>query len=132
MKVVIDGFPKQTVYKGDDLKVLFNGDFSHWPEKYGAEAYFLHRVDLHHGLTQLALEDGTHTKAARLNLASEVIDLDCETGKVTLASGDVFQKDLIVVADGVHVSGHHINPSKRTSFDFDCSIVSLRLQCRQL
>jgi len=95
------------VYKGDDLKVLIKGDFSHWPEKYGAEAYFLHRVDLHHGLKQLAFEDDADTRVAQLSLASEVIDLDCETGKLTLASGETFQKDLIVVADGVHVSEDH-------------------------
>jgi salicylate hydroxylase len=89
--------------KGDDLEIKYFGDFSHWPKKYGAEPYLLHRVDLHNGMKELALE-GNGTNVAKLNLSSEVVDLDCESGTLTLANGEKFQKDLIVVADGVHVS----------------------------
>jgi hypothetical protein len=63
----------------------------------------MHRVDLHNGLKDLALDDIPGLSPAILHVASEVVDLDCETGTITLANGSTFKKDMIVVADGIHV-----------------------------
>lgn len=63
----------------------------------------MHRVDLHSGLKDLALDGAPGLNPAKLYVASEVVDIDCETGITTLANGSTFKKDLIVVADGVHV-----------------------------
>ncbi|KAL3423894.1 salicylate hydroxylase [Phlyctema vagabunda] len=100
------------IYAGDTLDVKYYGDYSHWPNKYGADAYFIHRVDLHSGLKDLAINAGPEYESAKINLTSEVVDLDCETGTITLVDGSSFRKDLVVVADGVHsrfvqnVTGH--------------------------
>src|SRR5205085_9999150 len=72
--------------------------------KYGAQWYFFHRVDLHNELKRLATEPTCGAQAAKINLSSEVVDVDCEAGTLTLANGSTHQKDLIVAADGVHVS----------------------------
>ena len=69
--------------------------------KYGAPWYLCHRVDLHTELKRLATEP---TCGAKINLSSEVVDVDCEKGTLTLANGSVHRKDLIIAADGVHVS----------------------------
>jgi 2-polyprenyl-6-methoxyphenol hydroxylase-like FAD-dependent oxidoreductase len=47
---------------------------------------------------------GTEFQPAKLHLSSEVIGVDCESGTLTLADGSMHQKDLIIAADGVHVS----------------------------
>jgi salicylate hydroxylase len=113
------------VVSGDKFEVQYYGQYSHWPEKYGAEAYFLHRVDLHNGLKGLALDAGPGLRPAKINLSSEVVDLDCETGIITLANGSTHKEDVIVVADGVHVSradqamigyGTDINTSVKSRF----------------
>ena len=88
---------------GDDLVVKYYGNYSFWPQKYGAEGYFLHRVDLHEGLKKLALTGDSETRPAKINLSSEVVGLDCKTATLRLANGVSYQKDLVVVADGVHV-----------------------------
>jgi salicylate hydroxylase len=72
--------------------------------KYGAPWYLYHRVDLHTELKRLATEPTCGSRPAKINLSSEVVDVDCEKGTLTLANGSVHQKDLIVAADGVHVS----------------------------
>jgi len=63
--------------------------------------YQTHRVDLHNELKRLAVtEEGLGTPC-ELTLASQVVDCDPETATVTLASGDIFKGDLLVVAEGV-------------------------------
>ena len=71
--------------------------------KYGAPWYLYHRIDLHTELKRLAAEPTDSSRPAKINLSSEVVDVDCEKGTLTLANGSVHQKDLIVAADGVHV-----------------------------
>ncbi|KAH8803320.1 putative salicylate hydroxylase [Xylogone sp. PMI_703] len=97
-------YSKGLVVTGDTLDVKYSGDFRHWPAKFGSGSYFLHRVDLHEELKRLALNPDVERglKSAKLHVASEVVDVDCVTGIVTLANGSTFQKDLIIVADGVH------------------------------
>jgi salicylate hydroxylase len=72
--------------------------------KYGAPWYLYHRIDLHTELKRLAIESTCDSQPAKINLSSEVVDVDCEKGTLTLANGSVHRKDLIIAADGVHVS----------------------------
>jgi salicylate hydroxylase len=72
-------------------------------EKFGAPWNFYHRVDAHNSLRELATDPERPGKLATIKLASQVVDIDCETGVLTLKDGTTFQKDLIVVADGQHV-----------------------------
>ena len=53
-------------------------------------------------------------KPAKIFLASEVVDVDCDAGTLTLKDGRVIKKDLIVAADGIHVSLIH-----HTEFHFN-------------
>lgn len=62
--------------------------------------YLLHRVDLHSGIRKLAVD----THKIPLHLSSQVVEADCETGQITLEDGTTIQKDLIIAADGIHVS----------------------------
>ena len=90
--------------KGDTLeemgKPLFFRDVE---QKYGTKWNFYHRVDAHHSLKELATDPTLPGKPATIRLASQVVDVDCESGILTLKDGTTFQKDLIVVADGQHV-----------------------------
>ena len=72
--------------------------------KYGAPWYLYHRIDLHTELKRLATAPTCGSQQAKINLSSEVVDVDCEKGTLTLANGSVHRKDLIIAADGVHVS----------------------------
>jgi salicylate hydroxylase len=67
--------------------------------RYGSPWYFIHRVDLHTELRRLAQK-----LEVKIRLGSEVKHVDAGTGVLTLASGQIIRKDLIVAADGVHVS----------------------------
>lgn len=72
--------------------------------QYGFKYYLYHRVDLHSGLKALATSQGYTSRAVNLRLHCEVLEIDCERGALTLADGTMSHKDLIVAADGVHVS----------------------------
>lgn len=90
--------------KGDTLEEmgmpLFFRDVQ---QKYGTKWNFYHRVDAHNSLKELATDPTLPGKPATIRLASQVVDVDCESGILTLKDGTTFQKDLIVVADGQHV-----------------------------
>ena len=72
-------------------------------EKFGAKWNFYHRVDAHNSLKELATDPDLPGKPAKIRLASQVVDVDCETGTLTVKDGTTFQKDLIVIGDGQHV-----------------------------
>jgi salicylate hydroxylase len=115
-----DDFGSGTVMRGDTMERTYYGSYENWEKEYGALGYFLHRVDLHGGLRGLALNSGMGSGgAARINLGAEVVDLDCEAGRIELADGRVFTKDVVVIADGVHSRFVHkiagdISPARRT------------------
>ena len=72
-------------------------------EKYGAKWNFYHRVDVHRSLKEMAEDPEAPGKPATIRLGSQVVDIDCDAGIITLIDGTKHQKDLIVVADGQHV-----------------------------
>src|SRR5438045_2842134 len=84
--------------KGDTLEEMGKPLLFHDVEqKFGAPWNFYHRVDAHNSLKELATDPGLSGKPAVIKLASQVVDLECETGVLTLKDGTTIQKDLIVV-----------------------------------
>lgn len=66
--------------------------------------YLAHRVDLHNELKLLALGPQQGVPTPTLHLSSTVTEVDAEKGVVVLANGQKYEADLIVGADGLHVS----------------------------
>ena len=89
---------------GDSLQVVWQDSFDKNEEKYGYKCWFLHRADLHEGLRNLAVDSSASGKPARIELDSEVVEIDIEQGTLTLVNGKKVRKDVIVLADGAHVS----------------------------
>ncbi len=81
-------------------------------ERFGYPYYLYHRVDLHNGLKELALQTRNGYSRTQLRLASEIVEIDCEKGTLTLKDGRKILKDLLVVADGVHVSKPRMSRSR--------------------
>lgn len=77
-------------------------EFPDTRELYGHRFCAFHRVDIHNELRALA-ESGAYRGAVSFRLGSEVLELDCEAGIMTLKDGTKIKKDLIVVADGIKV-----------------------------
>ena len=80
------------------LEILTHGtcDFE---RKYGSKFYLYHRADLHNGLRHLANQCGVV-----LRLSAPVEAIEYESGMLRVRGGGCYQKDLVVVADGLHVS----------------------------
>lgn len=74
-------------------------------ERYGATLRFLRHGDLHTGLLEhLSATEGHPVK---LNLETDIADIDCERGVIRTPDGSEVEKDLIVLANGlgVRISG---------------------------
>ncbi|KAK8209092.1 hypothetical protein M8818_003787 [Zalaria obscura] len=65
-------------------------------KKYGAPTWTVHRADLHQGLIRKVKQLGIP-----IRLGSKVIEADVDSASVTISTGEVFQCDFIVGADGV-------------------------------
>ena len=89
--------------RADTLEIVIANDMQDMPKIFGAEFYFMHRVDLHTELRRLATEPDGQTEPTKITLSSEVIDVNVDTAELTLKDGSKHTKDLIVAADGVHV-----------------------------
>jgi flavin-dependent dehydrogenase len=68
-------------------------------ETFGAPYYVIHRANFHTALHRRVLDLGVKVK-----LAARVVKYEPQEGKVTLADGSVVLGDLIIAADGMHVS----------------------------
>ncbi|WZH45921.1 Salicylate 1-monooxygenase [Fusarium acuminatum] len=83
------------------LEDLIVQDFSQVEDDYNAPFMFFHRVDLHTALKDMAVSRDLPGTPVVINNGQAVSSLDCEDGTIVLANGDTFNKDLIVIADGV-------------------------------
>ena len=93
------------MYHGTSTDLWFEDSFDKDEKKYGAKTWFFHRVDLHNALKTLAqTAQSSQARPAVIRLASEVVKVDCDKGSLTLINGTKVQKDLLVIADGAHVS----------------------------
>jgi salicylate hydroxylase len=73
--------------------------FANVEQQFGNKWYFYHRVDMHRHLREMAEAAGSI-----IRLGAQVTDVDPETGIISLKDGSHVQKDLVIVADGQHVS----------------------------
>jgi 2-polyprenyl-6-methoxyphenol hydroxylase-like FAD-dependent oxidoreductase len=78
-------------------------DFRGVESDYGAQFMFFHRVDLHTVLKNMAVGDAIPGPPAVIRNGQRVKGVDCQSGKIELENGQTFEKDLIIIADGVHV-----------------------------
>jgi salicylate hydroxylase len=90
--------------KGDDMKLLGTESYGDCERIYGAKCWTMHRVDLHKGLMELATGQKGDGSPAMVKLGCAAVDLDCDEGLVRFEDGTVVKNDLVVIADGVHVS----------------------------
>jgi salicylate hydroxylase len=69
----------------------------------------IHRIDLHNALKDIARNEQGEGKPVAIHLQSRVASVDVEKTSVTLSDGRVISGDLILGADGVHVSSSQRN-----------------------
>lgn len=82
-------------------------DFEDNRTRYGDNMLSFHRVDLHSQLKALAVAAG-----AQIRLGTPVADVDVDDGAIKFSDGSSVQKDLVVIASGIHVS----------AFDMPCRL----------
>ena len=91
--------------KGDTLENMGPTlRFDHVEKTYGSKWNFYHRVDMHQELKERALDPEGLGKPAVIRLGCLVVDVDCEEGVITIKDGSKHQFDLVIIADGQHVS----------------------------
>lgn len=86
----------------------------------------VHRIDLHNALKEKARSLGVEIK-----LQSRVKGADCEKTSLVLESGEVVEGDLVIGADGVHVSlGSRTALMPEIETDFEVGAAKLGLGIR--
>lgn len=65
---------------------------------------FIHRADLHNGLKQAVTATSGKGKPITINLNSKVLSVDLEAATLTLENGKIYHGDVVIGADGIHVS----------------------------
>jgi salicylate hydroxylase len=82
------------------MQMLTTVDMSAAKERFGAEPWAIHRVDLHNELLRLATSTTESGIPIKLHLSSEVVSASVE-GKILLKDGSTQTADLVVAADGM-------------------------------
>ncbi|KAJ7123511.1 FAD/NAD(P)-binding domain-containing protein [Mycena epipterygia] len=82
---------------GEARTGLFKDQATH----YGAQGLSCHRGALHDELKRLALGEEGAGIPVDIHLATEIIDCDAATGKLTSKNGDEFHADVVIAADGI-------------------------------
>ncbi|KAH6874551.1 hypothetical protein B0T10DRAFT_586097 [Thelonectria olida] len=92
---------------GGDLvrEILLNKD------QFGADRILCHRQDLQPSLQSAAVSPDLPGNPAVIRTSSQVVDVDCEEGIVTLESGEKVRGDVIIGTDGIHSAGEAGNLS---------------------
>lgn len=86
-----------------DFATIVTQQFPDLKEQFGYTSWSFHRVDLHRGLRDLALDpDTSKGQVCNIRLGSEVKAVDFEAGVLELEDGTKIQKALVVIADGAH------------------------------
>lgn len=82
---------------------------------FGHPWLFNHRVDLHNALLKLATGEGPGI-SAKLRTGAEVVDCNCDTGELTLKSGEIVKADVVIAADGIKSSlRNHVLGEKQSA-----------------
>ena len=95
--------------KGDDLTVLGHEIYDNSQDVYGAKALIFHRVDLHRELLRLATDKEDPGPPATVKLGRAATGVEFEDGRVRFEDGSDAQFDLVIIANGVHVSPHEMH-----------------------
>lgn len=92
---------------GESLQTVAQMDFVSGPEgmktQYGNDMLMFSRVELHNHLRAEAVSPSRPGPPVQINLGCKTKDIDCHRGVITLEDDRCFQKDLVIVADGIHV-----------------------------
>jgi hypothetical protein len=86
-------------YHAESGKALFQVDLTMPNKQWQHKWLLVHRAHLHTALREKALSDG-----ANLRLSCKVASVDPKKAEVTLENGEKVSGDLLLGADGVHVS----------------------------
>lgn len=90
--------------KADDLMILGNEIYEGSEQVYGGKALIFHRVDLHKELLELATGKVGTGYPATVKLGCLATDVDSEEGIIRFEKGAEVRNDLVVIANGIHVS----------------------------
>jgi len=82
----------------------FSGDMRGLKFAFAYPWQLCHRIDLHNALKEIATRQEGEGKPVVIHLQSKVAAVDVEKTTITLQNGQVIKSDLIIGADGVHVS----------------------------
>lgn len=86
-------------YTKDGVKKL---DFKFDVKKeFGLDWILCHRVDVQAELKELAIRPDGPGEPCKVHVNCRVASVETETGKVTLASGETFQADVVIGCDGI-------------------------------
>ncbi|KIW08533.1 uncharacterized protein PV09_01422 [Verruconis gallopava] len=88
------------VLNGENMTLLSSIDLRAANERFGAEPWAVHRVDLHNELLRLATSSNGPGTPVKLHLSSEVLRGSID-GVVFLKDGSTYSADLVVAADGL-------------------------------
>jgi 2-polyprenyl-6-methoxyphenol hydroxylase-like FAD-dependent oxidoreductase len=91
-------------YHAESGKALFQVDLTMPNKQWQHKWLLVHRAHLHNALRERAIGQEGKGKPATLRLASKVASVDPEKAEVTLESGEKVSGDVLLGADGVHVS----------------------------
>lgn len=91
-------------YHAESGKALFQVDLTMPNKQWQHKWLLVHRAHLHNALRERAIGKEGKGKPATLRLASKVASVDPEKAEVTLESGEKVSGDVLLGADGVHVS----------------------------
>ncbi|KPI45831.1 FAD-dependent urate hydroxylase [Cyphellophora attinorum] len=103
---------------GDTLQTKAEDDTRYLNEQYGNYMYNFSRVELHDLLRREAVKPNREGVPVAINLGCKTTDVNAEEGIIVLEDGRSVQKDLVVIADGVHtkftpaICGKSILPTK--------------------
>ncbi|KAF6826677.1 putative salicylate hydroxylase [Colletotrichum plurivorum] len=75
---------------------------AHNNERYGADLWYAHRVDLHDALKKKATEPQGPGTPVTIHLKSSAAGYNTELPAIRLENGDEIKADLVIGADGVH------------------------------
>ncbi|KAF5566030.1 salicylate hydroxylase [Fusarium phyllophilum] len=143
-----------------DVIIIGAGLAGFWPPEYYAKnttskytsdhlhqsrLAFQHRADLRGEFLRLATEDtgisGTPGRPAEVLWDQKVIDIDAEEGRITLASGEQVEADLVLAADGIksmvrpHIVGdaafQTARPSGLSAFRFTLELDDIKAALKQ-
>lgn len=85
-------------------EVVFTVDTTPVHKAFAYPWQLIHRIDLHATLKEMATSEEGEGKKVELVLQSRVVDVNVEESSITLQDGKVVKGDLVIGADGVHVS----------------------------